>query len=38
MNQCSRDEHKSCQKMQSNEGVLVSLPFYKLEKLLKGEN
>jgi len=30
MNQCSRDEYKSCQKKQSNE---VSLPFYKLESV-----
>ena len=33
MNQCSCYEYKPFQKKQSNEGVLVSLPFYKLENV-----
>ena len=36
INQCSRDNYhklKCFQKQQSNDGILVSLPFYKLENV-----
>ena len=44
INACIANGSKSCQKQQSNEGILMSLSFYMLENVillimwLKGEN